>query len=277
MSDYKNNQNNNYFSVIICCYNSERFIESAVNSVINQSYVNWEIILIDDGSKDQTNEVLKKYSDFDKIKIYSQKNQGLGSARNLATKKSNYEWIVILDHDDKMKNNRLEELNRLIQINSTCKLFFSDAIFFEEEKFLYTRFEISRKKDKFLPYDLILKKKYGYYNLIKYGCFIVSSTVAFSKSEAISVGLFDNKFKFIVDYIFFLNFSKKYNMYCSNSVLSEIRVHQKQSTNILKKTYFKELSKLYTSLYFNKFIKNKLKIAIIYKHLRLFYSYYLKK
>ena len=66
-------------------------------------------------------------------------------------------------------------------------------------------------------------------------------------------------------------------MYCSNSVLSEIRVHQKQSTNILKKIYFKELSKLYTSFYFNKFIKNKLKIAIIYKHLRLFYSYYLKK
>ena len=201
--------NNFFFSVIICCYNSEKFIETTIKSVIDQRYTNWELIIIDDGSTDNTINILKKkIIENKKIKLFSQKNKGLAVARNEAIKKTKYNWIVIIDHDDRLKINRLEELKKIIIGNKEIKLIFSDAVFFDNIKFLHTRFEISKKHDNFSPYKISLKKKDAFINLIQYGCFIVSSTVAFSKKEALEIGLFNIKYKFIVDYIFFLKFAK---------------------------------------------------------------------
>ena len=84
------------FSIIICCYNSSKFISSTINSVILQKYTNWELIIIDDGSKDNTKEIITKYLEkYKKIKYFYQKNMGYGFSRNKAITLSNSEWIVI--------------------------------------------------------------------------------------------------------------------------------------------------------------------------------------
>ena len=269
--------NNFFFSIVVCCYNSEKFIDTTIKSVLDQRYNNWELVIVDDGSTDNTiNIIKKKFGENKKIRIFNQKNKGLAVARNEAIKKSKHNWIVIIDHDDRLRVNRLDELKKIIIGNKGSKLIFSDAIFFDENKFLHTRFEISRDHDNFIPHKISLKKEDAFINLVQYGCFIVSSTVAFSKKEALEIGLFDNKYKFIVDYIFFLRFAKKYDFYCSDQILSEIRVHDNQSTNLLKKTYFIELNKLYFLFYFNKLITLKIKLKVVYKHMRLFYSYFIK-
>ena len=99
-------------SVIIPVYNMEKFVKECLNSVVNQSLKDIEIICIDDGSIDNSLQILKDYEKNDKrIKILSQKNNGVGSARNRGIDISKGEFIAFLDSDDKYINmNSLENL-----------------------------------------------------------------------------------------------------------------------------------------------------------------------
>ena len=102
------------FSVIMPVYNGEKFIVDAVNSVCAQTYDNWELIIVNDGSKDNTAEVLKKYEINSQIKIIHQENGGVSVARNTAISASKGEYIVFLDADDVWHTNHLEVMNELI-------------------------------------------------------------------------------------------------------------------------------------------------------------------
>lgn len=103
------------FSVIVPAYNSELCIERALISLLNQSYKNFEIIVIDDGSNDNTVMKVKAFNS-DKIKVISQINQGVSSARNLGIKNARYDYICFLDSDDEWMPNRLEILIKLIKL-----------------------------------------------------------------------------------------------------------------------------------------------------------------
>ena len=102
------------FSVIMPVYNGEKFIEDAVNSVCAQTYDNWELIIVNDGSKDNTADVLKKYEINSQIKIIHKENGGVSVARNTAISASQGEYIVFLDADDVWHSNHLEVMNELI-------------------------------------------------------------------------------------------------------------------------------------------------------------------
>ena len=75
-------------SVIIPVYNGEKFIEKCINSILNGTYQNFELIVINDGSKDNSLKVLKKFDKNKKIRIYSQKNHGASYTRNIGLKKA---------------------------------------------------------------------------------------------------------------------------------------------------------------------------------------------
>ena len=93
-------------SVIIPCFNHAHFLPDAIKSVLNQSYKNTEIIVVDDGSSDNTNDVATSFPD---VKYVYQTNQGLSAARNTGLKKSNGKYLVFLDADDFLF---LEEIGR---------------------------------------------------------------------------------------------------------------------------------------------------------------------
>lgn len=94
-------------SVIIPVYNASRFIEACLTSICEQTYQNLEIIVVDDGSTDDTLSQCKKYKD-DRIKVIAQKNQGVSSARNNGIGLSHGDWIVFLDADDQIKSTAIE-------------------------------------------------------------------------------------------------------------------------------------------------------------------------
>ena len=102
------------FSVIMPVYNGEKFIDDAIHSVCAQTYDNWELIIVNDGSKDNTADVLKKYEINSQIKIIHQENGGVSVARNTAISASKGEYIVFLDADDVWHSNHLEVMNELI-------------------------------------------------------------------------------------------------------------------------------------------------------------------
>jgi glycosyltransferase involved in cell wall biosynthesis len=92
-------ENNDLISIIIPCYNDWQYIEQAVNSALNQTYPNKEVIIVDDGSNAKTKEILKRLEP--KItKLITQENQGQSKARNVGIEASKGGYILVLDSDD---------------------------------------------------------------------------------------------------------------------------------------------------------------------------------
>lgn len=103
-------KNTPLISVIVPAYNVEKYIKTCLDSLINQTYSNFEIIVINDGSTDQTEEILRIYQSNPKFRIYSQKNGGLSAARNRGIKLANGELVCFIDSDDSVKSDYLEKL-----------------------------------------------------------------------------------------------------------------------------------------------------------------------
>lgn len=112
---------NNYISIIVPVYNAEKYIEQTINSIILQSYKNFELILIDDGSKDTSLEICNKYAKKDtRIKVIHIENHGVSYARNLGIEQSLNEYVIFVDSDDLLADDALEKVNKLI---NECKEF----------------------------------------------------------------------------------------------------------------------------------------------------------
>lgn len=267
--------NNNFLvSFNICCFNSEKYIAETIDSIIHQTYKNWEIIIIDDGSTDKTEIIIKKYiSRGVNIKYFFQNNRGFAYSRNIAISKSNGDWIAIIDHDDICLKNRIEYQILDILKNPNCKFFFSNIEVFNN-KINYDWFKNFLKKDKFNVATLDLKKGKAKDNLINYGCFINSSSIIFNKEIINNNIKFDNKYKFIADYVFFINIAEKYDLHCTNIILTKWRMHDDQSTSKKEKILLRELSSLYFNFYLIS-LSFKNKRNILYKHIKIFIKLFL--
>ncbi len=102
-------------SVVIPAFNAGRFIRRTIDSVLAQTYSDYEIIVVDDGSTDNTGEVVKSYGS--KVRYIYQENAGDGPARNTGIAAANGEWIAFLDHDDEWLPQRLEKQIELLKRN----------------------------------------------------------------------------------------------------------------------------------------------------------------
>ncbi len=100
-------------SIVIPLYNKEKFIAQTLQSVLQQTYKNFEVIVVDDGSTDGSAAVVQSIND-DRIKLISIKNTGVSVARNTAIKQATYPWIAFLDADDWWDETFLEEINKAI-------------------------------------------------------------------------------------------------------------------------------------------------------------------
>lgn len=102
-----------FFSVVIPTYNRATFISKAIESVIHQTYTDWELIVINDGSTDNTKEVITSFTD-ERIKYFYQQNAERSAARNNGISKATGEWICFLDSDDEYLSDHLHKLSVLI-------------------------------------------------------------------------------------------------------------------------------------------------------------------
>lgn len=108
--------NNIKFSIIIPCYNVEKYISKTIESALNQTFDNFELILINDGSKDKTKEIIEFYEKQDKrIKVINKVNEGVSKTRNLGIELAKGEYLYFLDGDDCIENNLLEDANLILK------------------------------------------------------------------------------------------------------------------------------------------------------------------
>ncbi|WP_130891428.1 glycosyltransferase family 2 protein [Fusobacterium ulcerans] len=107
-------------SVIVAAYNVEKYIEKCINSLVNQTYKNLEILVVNDGSTDNTKEIMEKYEkEYKNLKLLNKENGGLSSARNYGINHSKGEYITFVDGDDYVDEEMYEEmLDKMIRENS---------------------------------------------------------------------------------------------------------------------------------------------------------------
>lgn len=121
------------FSIIIPVYNVERYLRDCLDSVLRQSFADWEAVCVNDGSSDGSAIILEEYArKDDRIKVISQPNGGLSAARNAGMKTAAGDYLFFLDSDDWIEDNALEILSR--NLDGEDMLCFSGRRYFEEDK-----------------------------------------------------------------------------------------------------------------------------------------------
>ncbi|KFB02376.1 hypothetical protein IA57_01720 [Mangrovimonas yunxiaonensis] len=111
-----------FFSIIIPLYNKEHYVKNTIKSVLSQSFNDFEIIVVNDGSTDNSLEVIKTFKD-QRISVFTTKNQGVSSARNYGIKKALANYIAFIDADDHWYGNHLENIAALINDFPNCGLY----------------------------------------------------------------------------------------------------------------------------------------------------------
>lgn len=114
------------FSIIIPVYNTEKYLKRCIESVLSQTYQNFEMIIINDGSNDNSEEILKNYTSNFKIKIIKQTNHGLSYSRNVGIRKAKGDYIIFLDSDDLIEKDLLNIINKNISGEDMIKYSYCD-------------------------------------------------------------------------------------------------------------------------------------------------------
>ncbi len=189
----------NKYSIVIPIYNCERFIDRCIKSIINQSYKNIELILINDGSTDNSNIICKKYSENDNRIVYiEQKNSGVSSARNKGIEKATGDYITFVDSDDYIEKNTLELLNKIIE-KEKCDIIKYGYV--KESRFLKKTYEFSIEKNININRESYNEKVYPYI----FQTYDLSNIWnAIYKKEVISNIRFDEDLKYGEDFKFMI-------------------------------------------------------------------------
>ena len=182
-------------SIIIPTYNRKSFLIHAINSVLNQTYQNLELIIIDDGSSDKTENIIKKK--YPKIKFYKQKNKGVSAARNKGIKMASCKCIAFLDSEDRWHPRKLENQINYLLTHPRYKICHTDEIWIRKG------IRINQHKK---------HKKHGGHIFDKCLdlCRISPSSVIIHKDIFNKVGLFNEKLPVCEDYDLWLRIAEKF-------------------------------------------------------------------
>ncbi|RQV99474.1 glycosyltransferase [bacterium] len=119
-------------SIIIPAYNQARFLERTIQSVINQTFRDLEIIVVNDGSSDDTGSIAARYQGMSNFKLINQSNMGVAQARNQGFRESSGEYIVFLDGDDTIHPQHVEKLSKILDDNPSLGFVYCDDFYIDE-------------------------------------------------------------------------------------------------------------------------------------------------
>lgn len=232
-------------SVIINCYNGEKYLREAIDSVIAQTYTNWELIFWDNQSTDSTADIVKSYNDERIHYYYAPEHTPLGEARNLAMEKANGEYIGFLDSDDIWLKYLLSKYISAIIKNNYPDLVYSNYYCRNAD----TTWLISKTTDN----TMIDHKEF----VRKYNIAISSALFRFDKQNGIKSN-FDSRFSLIEDYDFFLKLS------LSNSILyigEPLIIYRYHENNLSKqRKWGGEFAELYGNILYGKGVYNEMSV-----------------
>ena len=241
MSDIK-------ISIITASYNYQDYISETIESVIAQTYPNWELIIVDDGSSDKSVDIIKSYCVKDnRIKLFQHKNaanKGLKNTLLLGLQNASSDWVAFLESDDILACDYLEQKASVIKENSSVKFIFNDVELFGEQN------SIEKAKEFVEP----LRRELSVYSypmnflkIMKTENKIFTFSVVMFHKDVLKDISFNCPVKPILDYYLWLQIAQKFDFYYINKQLTKWRMHTNsyisKTKKISKKRHF--LFKLY--------------------------------
>lgn len=216
-------------SVIIPLYNKEKHIKDTINSVLVQTYKNFELIIVNDGSTDGSGKIVNEYND-SRIRIIDKVNEGVSAARNAGIENSIYSFISLIDADDLWKATFLEEMVSFISE-------FPDASLYGSGYELQYQPSLTIPANLGIPNDF--KGYLDYFNKAKDNTLYTSSSVVFRKEDFHSIGGFDNTLKRGEDIDLWIKFAlqKKLAFFNKPLVIYKLNSSNRASDKLTPKEY----------------------------------------
>lgn len=197
--------NNNmpiYLSVVMSAYNDEKYIGLAIDSILNQTYPYFEFIIVNDGSTDNTLDIIRSYSD-KRIRVIDKSNTGLPSSLNIGIKTAKYKWIVRMDSDDIAKPTRFE--NQVKYLKGGVDVVGGQCDFVNEQGKYIGR--------SCMPLSPKIMRLYAEFNISR----IIHPTTIISRDSLMSIGGYDEYLHGAEDFDLWLR------MFNSKNVIMNIR------------------------------------------------------
>lgn len=237
-------------SVIIPYFNNQDSIEETLNSVLNQTYKNFEIIIINDGSENVAVDFLNSIQNTYKFNLITQKNSGPSSARNNGALNANGEYLLFLDADDTIHKTYLQKCLDCFTRNSNLQLVNSKAMFFG------ARYESWQ-----LPELELL-------SFLRNNCIHISCLI--KKEVFVNLGMFDTNISYAEDWELWLRFIKTYGTDCYYRIPEELffyrKHHEKNSlTDKLNTNNYAESCRAYIyKKHYDFYTEHKLDLLTLY-------------
>ena len=217
-------------SIIMNCHNGGKFLEQSVNSIISQTYKNWELIFWDNDSKDDSKKIITKFPD-KRIKYFkSKKFNRLYKSRNLAIQNAKGDFISFLDTDDLWQKDKLEKQINFFSKNKDYEIVYSNYNIYDESK-----------KKRFIKFKKVLPSGMVFKQLLRN--YTVGIVTICLRSNLFKDNSFNDNFDIIGDFDLFLKFSENKKIGYMHDILAEYRLHK---SNLSKKKIDEHVIELQT-------------------------------
>ena len=216
-------------SIIINCFNGEKYLREALDSVVAQTYKNWELIFWDNRSEDKSAKIFKSYNDKRFKYYYASQHTFLSEARNEAIKRSSGEFIAFLDTDDFWEKDKLELQLPLFKDSKVGVVY--GNLFIVNEKLNTKKIFLKRKK----PRGFILGE------LLKNYCTLLVTLVVRKSFLDNYQPVFDNSFHIAGDFDLMIRMSVKYKFDCVEKPIATYRIHRKNESLLNRSRQIQEL------------------------------------
>lgn len=251
-------------SVVMSVYNAENYLKKSIESILKQSYKNFEFIIVNDGSDDNSLEIIKYYMLFDnRIILINQKNKGLTKSLNIGIERAAGEYIARQDADDISMPGRFELFLKFVE-NNNVDIYTTPALLVNESNVLVKKIPNYFRRNGFHHAML------DYYNSLIHGTLII-------KASLIKNLKYNEDFEYSQDFELYHRLMKaEYSIsYDKNNISYKLRVHSNSVSNM----HSLEQAKLYKKIFNDnnlKFYKISLLNKVLFKMIDVFY-YFLAK
>lgn len=217
-------------TIIMNCFNSEKYIQLSIESVLKQTYTNWELIVWDNCSTDNTQKIISKFDDKRIFYFYSKEHLSLGAARNKAIKKSNGKYISFLDSDDIWLSTKLEIQVKFIEQNTRINFVYSDYFIINKNGNRGFKLKIGKNPSGKIFHHILRKNVPALLTVLFESSFI--------KSE---FNLFDPNLELVEEFEFFSRLLRQYEAGYISIPLAEYRIHSNMTSKLAYSNYPDEI------------------------------------
>jgi glycosyltransferase involved in cell wall biosynthesis len=217
-------------SVIVPCYNGEKYVAEAIDSVLSQTYHNFEILAVNDGSTDGTRNILHRYKDSIRILEHENRvNRGQAASLNLALRESNGEYIAILNQDDLWQPEKIQKQVAFLEDHPDIGLVYANGLIIDENGNTLYKIYGSKPMEDGRPEDVLMR------------CYFLIPTNSLVRASVLkSVGDFDKRLRAALDHDMAIRISEITKLGYISDVLFYFRKHHQSLTRTRTKLLWRE-------------------------------------